>query len=123
MLGLSFIDNCTNLNKVEVASDNKYYASVDGVLYNKDQTILYLYPSNKRSSTFTIPDTVRSIEYKAFQHNKWLESIILTENIKKVANKGFYECLNLIIECNYVSVPVRWNSEWYVGVKEVKMIG
>lgn len=122
-LGLSFIDNCTNLNKVEVASDNQYYASVDGVLYNKDQTILYLYPSNKQSSTFTIPDTVRSIEYKAFQHNKWLESIILTENIKKVANKGFYECLNLIIECNYVSVPVRWNSEWYVGVKEVKMIG
>lgn len=121
MLGLSFIDNCTNLNKVEVASDNQYYASVDGILYNKDQTILYLYPSNKQSSTLTIPDTVRSIEYKAFQHNKWLESIILTENIKKVANKGFYECLNLIIECNYVSVPVRWNSEWYVGVKEVKM--
>ncbi len=119
-LGLSFIDNCLSLKMIEVNDNNQYYSSVDGVLYNKNKTILYLYPSNKEDSSFTILDSVKSIEYKAFQYNEHIESIILTENIKKIANKGFYQCLNLIIECNYVSAPVRWNVEWYEGVKEVK---
>ena len=118
-LGLAFIDHCLNLKQINVSDKNMFYSSCDGVLYNKDKTILYLYPSNNQSTNFIIPETVRSIEYKAFQYNKWLNKLILTKNIKKVANISFYECSNLIIEVNYVSAPVRWNVEWYYNVKEV----
>lgn len=46
----------------EVAPDNKYYSSEDGVLYNKDKTVLVMYPTVKSGTAFTIPDSVRVVD-------------------------------------------------------------
>ena len=45
----------------DVAPGNKYYSSENGVLYNKDKTVLIMYPELKKDSSFTIPDSVRVV--------------------------------------------------------------
>ena len=40
---------------------SKKYSCKNGVLFNKDKTVLLKYPSSKRSSTYIIPDSVTSI--------------------------------------------------------------
>lgn len=49
---------CSELTKVTVDIRNPYYRSVNGVLYSKDMTKLYAYPSGKTGSVYVMPDTV-----------------------------------------------------------------
>ncbi|MCH5169658.1 MAG: leucine-rich repeat protein [Oscillospiraceae bacterium] len=49
---------CSDLTKVTVDSRNPYYRSVNGVLYSKDMTKLYTYPSGKTGSIYVMPVTV-----------------------------------------------------------------
>ena len=49
--GVQKIDNkafysCWSLERIEVDENNPYYSDIDGVLYNKDQTVLMNYPCN-----------------------------------------------------------------------------
>lgn len=53
------------LTAIVVDPDNNYYTSVDGVLYNKDKTILEAYPSGKWG-TYTLPYTVTEVRNWAF---------------------------------------------------------
>lgn len=56
---------CSYLTKVTVDSKNPYYRSVNGVLYSKDMTKIYTYPSGKTSSVYVMPATVDAF-YNAF---------------------------------------------------------
>lgn len=51
----------SGLKEINVAKDNPYYASRDGVLFNKDFTELIRYPAGKTGESYTIPNTVTSI--------------------------------------------------------------
>ena len=78
--------NCTNissqefqsaewLTEINVPETNTSYCSVDGVLYSKDKKKLVHYPPAKADSTFTLPSTVTTLAYGAFEDNKYLETI------------------------------------------------
>ncbi len=45
-------------NSFNVSASNKYLTSEDGVLYNKDKTILVKYPITRRNLFYEIPETV-----------------------------------------------------------------
>ncbi len=45
-------------NSFNVSASNKYLSSEDGVLYNKDKTILVKYPITRRDLFYKIPETV-----------------------------------------------------------------
>ncbi len=49
---------CSDLTKITVDPQNPYYRSVNGVLYSKDMTKLYAYPSGKQGSIYIMPVTV-----------------------------------------------------------------
>ena len=56
--------NCDGLTAIEVDPNNPAYSSVDGVLFDKEQTILLQCPENKfdaDASTYSIPDSVTTI--------------------------------------------------------------
>lgn len=57
----NFYDNY--VDEFIVSEDNKYYTSVNGVLYNKDMTVLVAYPSGREKIDFIVPSTVKSIEH------------------------------------------------------------
>lgn len=56
---------CSSLTAIDVSPDNSSYCSVDGILYNKDKTTLYVCPGGK-TGQITIPEGVTSIESSAF---------------------------------------------------------
>ena len=51
-----------SLKKVVVSKKNKYYKSVNGVLYNKKGTELVHYPAKKSGSTYKIPSSVKYVD-------------------------------------------------------------
>jgi len=54
------------LKSIQVPNDNPYYSTIDGVLFNMDKTTLYLYPPNKKGTSYTVPDSVTLIQQGAF---------------------------------------------------------
>ena len=56
----SAFSTCVSLKTITVDAQNAFYSSVDGVLFNKDQTTLIQYPEGKTGS-YTIPNSVTSI--------------------------------------------------------------
>ena len=59
---------CSNLTAFNVGSENPVYASEDGVLFNKNKTILYQYPTGKQGNAYTIPGSVDTIKDYAFAY-------------------------------------------------------
>ena len=49
---------------IEIDESNEYYATYDGAVYDKDDTVLYYCPPLKE--TIKIPSTVKNIEYGVF---------------------------------------------------------
>ena len=87
------------LENIEVSRENKYYASESGVLYNNEKTRLILYPSRKKTNSFTVPDSVRIVEYFNGNNIKHLKKMIFgkgIENIDMYCNKYNAEGLNII---------------------------
>ena len=57
-----------SLKAIKVHEDNPNYSSKDGVLYNKDKTILLCCPAGKEGN-LTIPNSVKSIGDNAFSYS------------------------------------------------------
>ena len=52
--------------EIIVDEDHPYLSARDGVLFNKDQTELLWYPYGREGETYTVPDGVTKIGYRAF---------------------------------------------------------
>jgi len=87
--------DCIYMKNIYVDEDNRYFTSVDGVLYNKSKTELLFYPSYKSDSSYTILDSVTKIEVGAFQRNGIVTEVILPKNIKTISKEAFLECTSL----------------------------
>ena len=79
---------------ISVDEDNPYYKAVNGNLYSKDGKTLIQYLSRHTSSTFSIPDSVTSIDAGAFANNQILQEVIINSNII-IETSAFYFCTNL----------------------------
>ncbi|TWP21330.1 leucine-rich repeat domain-containing protein, partial [TM7 phylum sp. oral taxon 352] len=72
---VQFIDSAAfgympKLKNIRVDSDNDYYSDINGVLFNKDATALIIYPNGKEEEDYTIPDSVKTVAYNAFDDSK-----------------------------------------------------
>ena len=90
---------CTKLKEISVDENNNSYSSEDGILFNKDKTILLYYPANKDGESYTIPTNVAMIGYfpisekesiyvGGFGMNKSLKNIMLNANVNVVELNG-----------------------------------
>jgi hypothetical protein len=70
-----------NLTEWVVNLSNPNYSSLDGILYNKIQTTLIAYPYGKTGSTFTVPNSVTSISYYAFNCQMNLQILSVGPNV------------------------------------------
>ena len=84
---------CTNIGSIEVNAENPILSEKDGILYNKAQTILYLCPMQRKSTTtVTLPNTVKEIADNAFYDCSYLKKIVLNEGLEKIGEDAFYGC-------------------------------
>jgi hypothetical protein len=93
------------LTDITVASDNPYYSSEDGVLFNKDKTELIIYPGGKQGA-YTIPPSVTSIGDHAFAWCDSLTSVTIPSGVTSIGNDAFYDCSGLTI----VTIPLSVTS-------------
>jgi hypothetical protein len=91
---LTMFDGCTKLANINVASDHPGLSSVNGVLYDKAKTEVLLCPIGKKGS-YTIPNTVTTIDEWAFDGCSGLTGITLSNSLKEIQGYAFYNCTGL----------------------------
>jgi len=86
---------CNNLPKIDVATDNPSFKSIEGVLFNKDETMLYQYPCGLNQHEYSIPDTVTYVNYGSFSGCTSLESVIIPDSVQTIGSSAFERCTSL----------------------------
>lgn len=84
--------NCPKLKNINVNESNKYYSSVNGVLFNKAQTEIDYYPQGRIETKYIIPNTVKKIRNRAFQNAINLTEIEIPEGVKTIKEYAFANC-------------------------------
>ncbi len=88
-------DRCSSLTAIDVDTNNEYYASEDGVLFNKNKTVLIQYPMKKDNQKYMIPDSVTSIGKCAFYDCSSVTSITIPDSVTSIGDRAFDECSSL----------------------------
>jgi len=86
---------CTALKEIVVDENNDYYSSVDGVLYNKDVSVLLQYPSGKENEKYDIPNTVSEIRFYSIENNSILKDINIPDSVKTIGQSNFSGCTSI----------------------------
>lgn len=91
-IGKDAFINCTA--SITIDSNNPYLSFDDGVLYNKDKTILISCPTSK-SGQFTVPLSVKTIGSSAFSNCFNISSIKLPQGLTTIRDFAFFYCYSL----------------------------
>ena len=117
-----------------VADDNPYFCSIDGVLFNKEKTILLFVPTMENVDTYIIPETVKKIgeycfsgssnlvhisipssveviENNAFQWCKKLKEIYIPKSVKEMGKNVFYSDNKVHLKSEWEEQPSSWKTD------------
>ena len=89
------------LTEIKVQTGNTHFEAEDGVLYNKGQTALLLYPRKKPGTTFAVPASVTTIGKYAFTNCAKLATVTLPEGLQTIGENAFEKCRAL----THVTIP------------------
>ncbi len=85
---------CDSLTQIKVSPDNTVFASVNGILYSKDLTVLKTFPGGL-SGSFTVPKTVVKIGDSAFYYCYQLTQVQMYNTVTTIGQEAFAYCWNL----------------------------
>ena len=85
----------TTLQSVTVASDNTYLLAENGIIFNKDKTVLLGYLPGKPDASYTVPASVTKLGEYTFTKVDALTSVTLPDGLKTIENDVFCNCPNL----------------------------
>lgn len=86
---------CTNLTHINVVASNTNFASVDGVLFDKDKIILYAYPLG-RIGNYSFPPNLQQIADSAFIESTSLTgSLHFPTTMRIIGASAFSGCSNV----------------------------
>lgn len=87
-IGKSVFKYSGYLYEINVDENNMYYKSVDGVLYSKNNEILFCYPQFKNNETYSVlPGTIK-LEESSFL-NSDIKEIILPSSLQLIESNAF----------------------------------
>lgn len=119
-IGDAAFSGCNSLLNINADEQNPYYASIEGVLYNKNQKKLVSFPSGRKGS-FSIPDFVTSIERYAFYKSYYLENVFIPNAVTYIGDCAFEECFKLAS----IKIPdsIRYlNSKLFFGCTNLERV-
>ena len=70
---------------IDVDENNPYFSAENGVLFDKEKTILVAYPGARQQESYVVPETVENIELNAFAFSRYLKEIVLPASLKQAA--------------------------------------
>ena len=134
---------CDSLTSINVDKDNLKYCSIDGILFNKNQTIIFKCPINNTKKNFSSPSSLNKIEEYAFHNAKNIEITNLKEKLDYIGKYAFANStikemyfygekpefgenslLNLNITIYYPINSITWNISIfdYKGAKDIRFV-
>ena len=119
---LAFSDY-SQLQYIQVDEQNPYFSSIDGVLYNKEQTVLWNMPKKKPTTDFVVPSSVTHIGKYAFCGCVNLMSIELPSSLTCIDTLAFAGCTGLAS----IEIPASVTSIGYgvfsgcIGLSSIKI--
>ena len=84
---------CRHLDNINVDSSNMVYSSLDGVLFNKDQTVLITCPNAR--TEYIIPNSVTEIGNYALYGCSFLTSVTIPNSVTVIGESVFENCTSL----------------------------
>ena len=91
-IGRDCFKGCDRLLAIHVDAGNPAYASVDGVLFDKDFSTVLRYPAGKPDTCFDVPEGIVEIGCGAFEGNKSIRSVHVPSTVKLIADDAFCGC-------------------------------
>lgn len=90
-IGQSAFNWCESLEEITVDLNNWNYSSVDGVLFDKNQTELIQYPAGKSGyGAYVIPAGVQKIGYGAFAYSRSnFDTIVIPDSVVDIKEFAF----------------------------------
>ena len=99
-------DGCYSLAKISVVSDNAYYSSSGGALYDRDRTTLLRCPPALSVESFTVPSTVTKIGDSAFSLCDGIKNVVIPSGVTEIDHYAFDQCSSL----TEISIPASVKS-------------
>lgn len=110
------------LESITVDADNKYFSSIDGVLFDKSQKILLKYPSAKADISYSIPNTVTEIRQGAFRYMSKLESLTIPKTVTTISKSVQYAVCQFSYETALKEIIVEEGNPYYKAVDGVLFV-
>ena len=85
--------NCSELKSINVSNNNTAYSSIDGILYNKEQTRLVKVP--RTVEKVLMPGTIETIGNYAYNDCTNLSDIVIRNGVKTIESYAFNNCSRL----------------------------
>lgn len=111
--------NCLSLTDIVVDSENKYYSSRDGALFNKDKSELIEYPTANSRDIYIVPNTVKYIKERAFNNCDKLMEITIPDSVTHIYYYAFEECSLQTLHMGSGIEFVDYGAFYHSGVREV----
>ena len=90
-----------------MAEGSQYFSTVDGVLFNADQTVMIDYPKRRVADSYTIPSTVTKVRSGALKNVQKTKEIIVPNNVQSIES----------------AIAMRSNYESFIFGDEVPISG
>lgn len=84
-----------NLQEVVVDKGNTEFSTEDGVLFNKQKTVLLSFPRRRDVKEYLIPDGVEQIAEEAFRGQPYIEEIVFPDSTIAIEKRAFADCRSL----------------------------
>ncbi len=102
--------NCTNLQEIYVSPKNLAYASIDGILFEKETRTLMCYPAGNNRNHYDIPNGIQAIGEDAFFNCQSLTSISIPDSVRSIGEYAFCGCISM----SDIAIPMSTtNIGWY----------
>ena len=107
-LGENIFYNCTTLVEINVDQKNNHYSSLDGVLFDKMQTELLIYPLAKKGR-YEVPRGITHIGDYAFANSSALTEILISKDVEIIEECAFENCdklknVEFEMECSLITI-------------------
>lgn len=107
--------------EINVDENNTVYSSLNGVLYNKDKTLLIKYPSSRVNVEITLPASVEQIKTRAFENCSNLKVINIPKKVSYIKANTFSNC-RVLTTINYENKNVIIESDAYNNCPELNKV-
>ncbi|MCR5208006.1 MAG: leucine-rich repeat protein, partial [Eubacterium sp.] len=108
-IGAAPFYSCESLASITVDADNPNYSADDGLLYNKDKTVLLQYPGGRTAASFTVPVFVTTIGEASFAYENDIRAVVIHKDVSSIEHHAFYEC-SLLKDVYYGGTKSEWET-------------